>query len=514
MSRQRDYTTCLVLSRRDAFLGLDAGTSGCKAVVVDAERTVLAWASAGYAVCRGQDGSVTGDAREWLDAVLSAARQCVAQLQEKTTVAGISITAPAHGAVLVDSDGEPLGPVLAGSDRRPSRVADVLARELGPELYEATWCTPGAGWTLPQLVWLPQSGHVRWDSVRQMLIIKDYLRYRITGELATDPSDAAGTALFDQSRGEWSPGLLQVAHLSADQVPPVRPSTSVAGRVRTDVAAAIGLTPGTPVATGATDTVAELCGLGALAPGSGLVKVASTGTVVAVTAAPCPDGRWLTYPHAAPGRWASFSVHNTAGTSRAWAETQLGNDRAELERFAAQVPPGADGLVFLPFLEGERSPYWDGKMRGGFIGLTSAHGRGHLMRGVLEGVAFSLRMGRDVMRQGGLPVPKCPYLVGGGMESALWRQVLVDILGTPACHAAGNGPALGSALIAHSMANDEPLVDECPSEVIDVQPGPDADKYNQCYARYALLADNFARLELDPVATDSDDREESRAGQN
>ena len=290
------------------------------------------------------------------------------------------------------------------------------------------------------------------------------------------------------------------------------PSLAPAGRLSAEWAGRMGLTAGTPVATGATDTVAELCGLGSLLPGAGLVKVASTGTVVTVTDVPRPDPRWLTYPHAVPGRWASFSVHNTAGTSRTWVESQLSGDRDELEERAACVPPGSDGLVFLPFLEGERSPYWQGDMRGGFVGLTSGHHRGHLLRAVLEGVACSLRMGRDTLRAGGLPLTAEPYLSGGGMDSPLWRQIVVEVLGTEARHAAGNGPAYGSALIARAMAGGPGLPQHCLGEVTCVRPDQEAvNRYGERYAVYAQLADLFARMSA-PGGDEAEDGEEDRAG--
>jgi xylulokinase len=489
-----------VLSRPAAYLGIDAGTSSCKAVVIDDDGSILARSHASYAVNRGHDGSVTGDANEWLAAVQQTARGCADALDGRNDVLGLALTAPAHGAVLVNDEGEPLAPVLLGSDRRPHPVATALAQRLSPALHETTWCTPGAGWTLPQLVWASQSGDVAWQQIRYVLMAKDYLRYRLTGEPATDPSDAAGTAFFDQVRGTWSPELLAEAKLVESQLPPVVPSLTAAGRLAPAWAARMGLRAGTPVATGATDTVAELCGLGALLPGSGLVKVASTGTVVTVTNVARPDPRWLTYPHAVPGRWASFSVHNTAGTSRTWIEAQLGGDRGDLEERAALIRPGSDGLVFLPFLEGERSPYWQGEIRGAFIGLTSGHGRGHLLRAVLEGVACSLRMGRDTLRAGGLGVTSEPYLSGGGMDSALWRQIVVGVLATEARHASGNGPAYGSALIARSMASGRALPDHCLGGVTPVHPDQDeVNQYAEHYGVYAHLADLFARMTSVPA---------------
>jgi xylulokinase len=287
---------------------------------------------------------------------------------------------------------------------------------------------------------------------------KDYVRFLLTGERCTDASDAAGTALFDQAEGTWDCELSRLAGVDLSALPEIRLPLASGGVVTVSGARRTGLRRGTPVIVGATDTAAELISLGLVAEGW-LAKIASTGTVVAVDGAPRPDPLVMTYPHVTADVWYQVAATNFAAQSRTWAARILGLDAttasgaAAFDRLASRAPAGSHGLLFLPFLAGERTPYWDSELRAAFVGLTAAHSRADLARAVLEGVAFSIRACRAALgdTRGQLT------LSGGGVRSSLWRRILVSALGERARLVAPQGPALGAALLALAASYDRPL---------------------------------------------------------
>jgi xylulokinase len=437
------------------FVGIDLGTSLCKAVLLSDRGRVLADAEQAYRVRRTSQGEVSHDARDYLSAMAATVRAC-ARAAEGREVAAIGVTAPAHYAVLVDENSQPLTRTLLASDRRPVEIAEVLAAELGASCFEHTYVQLSAGWTLPQLVFLSRQDPARWKRVRQILIAKDFVRAHLTGSWATDPSDAAGTALYDQRAREWWAPAVEAAGLRPSQLPPIRSATDVAGKLTAEWSRRLGLRTGIPVAVGATDTAAELVSVGAVQPGAAMVKIATTGTVVAVTTSPRPDPRLLTYPHAVTGRSYTLAATNTAGAALRWLREDVlryHDNTTALDRRARAVPAGSDGLLFLPFLDGERAPYWDARLRGGFVGLSAFHTQGHLVRAVMEGVAFSLRSCRDLLAELGLSV-RAPILSGGGVRNALWRSILVSVLGTTARRAEPQGPAIGAAILAAASVGE------------------------------------------------------------
>lgn len=436
------------------FIGVDAGTSACKTVLVDELLRVRATAWRPYPTRRLPDGTVTQNADHWLAAVAATLGE-LARACDPSSVGAVSVTAPAHNVVLVDDHGDPLAPVILWSDTRSEGVATELAADLGELLLERAFVSLGPSWTLPQLAWLHRARPELWPTVRGVLPGKDFIRYRMTGDRATDPSDAAGTAMYDQMEGCWLEPAVEATRLTADVLPQIRPSSSPGGGLTAEWAALTGLPEGTPVAVGATDTAAELLAVGAVDADASLVKIASAGTVVAVSRDPRPDHRVLTYPHTLPGRWYTVAATNTAATAYTWLRSALFESGAAkpsalygaMDRIASQVEPGAGGMLFLPFLEGERCPHWDPRLRAAFIGLTSSHARPHLCRAVLEGVAMSLRSCRDLLEDLGLRVRE-PRLAGGGVASAVWRDILVSVLGEQGWLIDPQGPAVGAAMLA------------------------------------------------------------------
>jgi xylulokinase len=304
-----------------------------------------------------------------------------------------------------------------------------------------------------------------WLRLRRVLVGKDYVRFKLTGEGATDPSDAAGTALYDQGRAVWSAELCAEAGIETAILPPIKPATAIGGRLTGTWARLLGLPAGTPVAVGATDTAAELVSVGAVEAGDAIVKIASTGTVVGVTGHLQPHPALLAYPHAVPERWYTVAATSTAATAFMWLrELLFAGDHPSfadayhrMDEMAGRVPPGSDGLLYLPFLEGERSPYWDEDRRAAFLGLSSSHTRDHLCRAVLEGVALSLRACREVMTHAGIAVEH-PVYAGGGMASTVWRTILASVLGLEGTLAEPQGPAVGAAYLAAASIGVPPAI--------------------------------------------------------
>lgn len=479
-------------------IGVDVGTSGCKAVVLDADGRVLHTAIAGYPTRSRPDGEVTQNPSDWLRAVRTVLRECAVAADERE-VAGLGITAPAHVGVLADARGDPLARSLLAFDGRPASVVPSLRAAYGDGLFAATFVDLSAGWTLPQLVWLRSRLPDVWPRIRWLLTQKDWIRYRLTGVPLIDASDAAGTAMMDQRTRTWLEAVCRDAGLSAEQLPPIVGATDHGGGLTAPWARATGLRSGTPVVVGATDTAAELVSVGAFEPGAALVKIASTGTVVGVSVAPVVDRRLLTYPHAVPGRWYTLAATNTAAVAYRWLrETVFAAEPAtpriayaEMDRCASRVPAGAAGVLFLPFLAGERTPYWDPQLRAAFLGLSTGHSRDHLARAVLEGVALALRSCLQVVRAAGLAIDE-PVLAGGGMSSRLWREILVAALGLTGRLMEPQGPAVGAAILARaSGAADSAAIQAVlpRSRVVPVKPREEwVTTYDALQSTYRLAA--------------------------
>jgi xylulokinase len=412
----------------------------------------------------------------------------------------LSVTSPAHAAVLADDEGEPLAPSLLAFDARPAAVAAELKEHYGEGLFEATFVDLSAGWTLAQIAWLRGEHPEIWPRIRWLLTQKDWIRFRLTGQACIDVSDAAGTAMIDQASMSWLEPVCADLGLGPRQLPPIVASTAPAGGLTAEWASVVGLPAGTPVVAGATDTAAELVSVGATGAGASLVKIASTGTVVGVSHEPVVNRRLLTYPHAVPGLWYTLAATNTAAVAYQWLrETVFAAPAAtpavtyeDMNERASGVPAGAEGVLFLPFLEGERTPYWDAHLRAAFLGVSSSHRREHLARAVLEGVALALRGCRDVMVDAGFAIER-PFLAGGGVSSELWRTILVSVLGQDGVLADPQGPAVGAAMLA--AAPDAVRADQIESRspaprTTIVEPVAEwARTYDGLYRTYRLAAE-------------------------
>jgi len=490
-------------------LGIDASTTATKAVLIAESGAVRGIGVSEYGFSVPRPLWSEQEPRLWWDGAVAAIRSVL----DSTGVAGedvaaIGLTGQMHGAVLLDPAGSVLRPAILWNDQRTGAECDAIRRAVGPErLISITGNDALTGFTAPKLVWVRDHEPDVWRRIAHVLLPKDYVRLRLTGEYALDKADGAGTLLFDLAARDWSAEVLAALEIDPAWMPPTWEGPEVTGLVTGEAAAATGLRPGTPVVAGGGDQAANAVGVGAVAAGTVALSLGTSGVVFATTNRPLfePRGRVHAFCHAVPGRWHMMSVMLSAAGSLRWFRDALapGMEFADLVAPAAEVPPGSDGLWFLPYLTGERSPHADPLARGAFVGLTLAHDRRHLTRAVLEGVAFGLRDGLDLMIGAGMPAPDQIRASGGGTASPLWRQILADVLGAEiATVNTSEGAAYGAGLLAAVGAAWYPSVEAACDALVSATPaaapGPDAARYAEAHAvyrdLYPALAPSFRRM--------------------
>lgn len=490
-----------------AVLGIDLGAGSLKATLVDTAGDTLGEASAPVATRQPQPGWSEQDPADWWQALCDAVPRALAQAKVSADdIAAIGLSAGAHIAVLEDADGKVIRPAIMWNDQRSAAEAAALHAQAG-ELIVATGLNrANPTWTLCQLAWLQKHEPDAVARTRRLYLAKDWLRGRLTGDWTTDYSDALGALMSDVETRGWSPDLCGLIGWDMATLPPVAAPDAIAGEVSAAAARATGLAAGTPVVVGANDTTVELYGAGALEPGQGAIKLASAGVVFLTTARPEVHPPVSCYPHILPGLWYMASGINACATAHRWVRDTFFSDRAsetafdEMDCLAAGIAPGADGLVFHPYLLGERAPHWDPKLRGDFIGLTLGHTRAHVARACYEGIAFALN---DVLHAA-KALSGADFgdmrLLGGGARSATWRQIIADVTGltlkVPANADASFGAALLAAAGAGLFADPEEAARRCVRLVAETRPDP---------ARHAFYAGRFAlydeaRRALTPVS--------------
>jgi len=487
------------------LLGIDLGTTSLRALVVDPEGTVLGQASAPYPTAQPRPGWTEQEPDDWWQACRSA----VADLRGRgllAQVGAIGLTGQMHGSVFLDRHRRVLRPAILWNDQRTAaEAADIEGRVGLRRLIGLTGNRALTGFTAPKVLWLRRHEPDRFRRLRHLLLPKDYLRLRLTGELATDAADASGTLLFDVRARRWSAEMMRLLDLDESILPAALESPAVSGRVTAAAAADLGLAEGTPVAAGAGDQAAGAVGAGAVSPGVLMVSIGTSGVVFTSAERPAVErqGRLHAFCHAAPGLWHVMGVMLSAGGSLSWLASALGMNEQRLSADASASPAGAGGLLFLPYLSGERTPHADPLARGAFVGLTTSHGSSDLARAVMEGVAFGLRDCLELVRSLRLPIDEV-RLIGGGARSPLWRQIMADVFGLPILRLeAEEGAAYGAALLAGVGAGPWHDVPEACRAAVRiagrVEPQPEAvDFYNDLYGSYRQLypklRDSFAAL--------------------
>ena len=481
------------------FLGMDVGTGGTRAVVVDATGRVISSASSEHAPFRTpHPGWAEQDPEDWWRAAQEAIRFALAAAPEPhQPIAAIGLTGQMHGAVLLDEHGAVLRPSLIWCDTRTQPECDWLHEKIGYDKLIELTCNPALpNFTLTKLLWVKTHEPAIFAKTRRILCPKDYVRYRLTGEFAIDVQEASGTLLLDVTHRRWSREVAEAAGIPESWLPRVYESPEVCARITESVAAHTGLAAGTPVVAGAGDQGAGAVGMGILQPGSVSATIGTSGVVFAATANPTrdPNGRLHTFCHAVPGVWHVMGVTQSAGLSFRWLKETffVAEDYDTLTAAAEKIPAGSQGLMWAPYLLGERTPHLDPEVRAAFAGISSSHTAAHFVRAVLEGVAYSLQDTFTLFAELGIPV-SAVRLGGGGARGPLWRRIQAGIYNqTVEVLTAEEGGAFGSALLAGVGAGHWPNLDAACSQAIEVAqriaPDPaDVAAYKTGYAHWRKL---------------------------
>ena len=479
-------------------LALDISTTATKAVVVEAGGRILGVASSEYGFEVPRPGWSEQNPGSWWSAAVEAIGRVLADTRVgPAQIEAVGLTGQMHGLVLLDGAGEVLRPAILWNDQRTGAECDGIRKAVGrARLIEVTGNDALTGFTAPKILWVRDAEPEVYRRTRSVLLPKDYVRFRLTGERATDVADGSGTILFELAARGWSSEVVSALGIDPEWLPQVFEGPAVTGVVDGAGARATGLRAGTPVVAGGGDQAANAVGMGVVEPGQLCLSLGTSGVVFVATDRPVvePEGRLHAFCHAAPDRWHLMGVMLSAAGSLQWFRDTLaaGRDFAELLAAAEGVPAGSDGLLFLPYLSGERTPHPDPDARGAFVGLTVRHELGHLVRAVLEGVAFGLRDSLELIRAAtGSSIPGI-RASGGGTRSPLWRQILADVLNVPvATTATSEGAAYGAAILAAVGAGWHATVAEACAEFVQtkstVKPGEGRAVYDFAYETYRGL---------------------------
>jgi xylulokinase len=447
------------------LLGIDIGTSGTKTLLCDEKGRVIATAMAEHVLYTPKPGWSEQKPEEWWAAVQLATKAVLKKAKLKAAdVSAIGLSGQMHGSVFLDKRGKVIRPALLWNDQRTAEeCADIEQAVGGREKLIQLVANPAlTGFTAPKILWLRKREPKNYDKVAQILLPKDYIRFRMTGEYATEMSDASGTLLLDVAKREWSGELLSTLGIDAALLPKTYESHIVTGTLTREAAAALGLAEGTPVVGGGADKAAAAVGNGVVQSGKVAATLGTSGVVFAHSDKPTmdPAGRVHTMCHAVPGKWCVYGCMLSAGGSFQWFRNQLGQAEVAqakkqkvdpyqlLVEQAAKAPAGAEGLFFLPYLTGERCPHPDPTARGAWIGLTARTDRPMMIRALLEGVTFGMRDAFEIMNGMNIPIDHV-RITGGGARSEFWRQLQADVYKKPLVLTnASEGPAYGVALLA------------------------------------------------------------------
>ena len=479
------------------LLGIDASTTGVKALLIDDNGEIVASSTTPLHLSTPRPLWSEQDPHDWWQAAITSIRNVVNEAAAKD-IAAIGLTGQMHGLVLLDDAGEVLRPAILWNDQRCAAECDEIRARLGKDrLVQISGNDALTGFTAPKIVWVRNHEPDVYDRARHVLLPKDYLRYALTHEYAMDKADGSGTLLFDLEKRDWSNEILDALEIPGAWLPPTFEGPEITGRITREAAEATGLREGTPVVAGGGDQSAQAVGVGAIRPGVLAVTMGTSGVVFAATETPLiePQGRLHAFCHAVPNRWHLMGVMLSAAGSLQWYRDALCPNVSfdELVTEAARVPAGSDGLLFLPYLCGERTPHPDPLARGAWIGLTNRHTRGHLTRAVLEGVAFGLKDIFALMLEVGMRDVHQVRVSGGGAKSMLWRQILSDVLDSELVTVnTTEGAAYGAALLAGVAAGVWSDVDTACAQTIRVSEriSPDlanVSRYAEMYRQYQSL---------------------------
>jgi xylulokinase len=479
-------------------IGIDIGTSAVKAVLVDEGQTVVATGEASLEWRSPHPGWSEQDPEDWWMATLRA----LAGLRSDcgtawSDVTAIGLSGQMHGAVTLDAAGQVLRPAILWNDGRSAAECHVLESAM-PGLGMVAGAPAMPGFTAPKLLWMQRNEPELFRRIAHVLLPKDFIRLKLTGSYATDLSDAAGTLWLDQAARDWSAQLIAASSLAPSQMPPVHEGIAISGRLLPGVAAQLGLPDGVAVAAGAGDAAAGAVGIGAVDDGDAFLSLGTSAQLFVATASyrPCPQKFLHAYCHAVPERWFQMAAMLNGAVCLAWIAQQLGEGDIQLmlDRTEATAPRPS-GLVFLPYLSGERTPHNDPQARGAFIGLDQATTPYSMVRAVLEGVAFSCVDARDCLSGAGTELSALS-VIGGGSQSTFWMTIIASALNMPLIrhHGGEKGPAFGAARLARLAITQEPVAQVCSKPPIRDMFAPDSELAGLYAERLPRFRDLYARL--------------------
>ena len=491
------------------MMGIDVGTTGTRAIVVRPDGHVIGAATGDHQPMRmARPGWAEQDPEDWWGATVEAVRAALADARTTgVDIAAVGLSGQMHGVVLLDQTRAVLRPSLIWCDQRSQDQCDWITDQVGAEQLIRLVSNPAlTGFSAPKILWVRDNEPETFERAAHFLLPKDYIRFRLTGEFATDVSDASGTLLFDVTNRRWSQEMLGALELDSKLLPRAYESPEITGQITRETALVTGLKAGTRVVGGGGDQASSAIGNGIVLPGLTSATLGTSGVIFAFTETPTldPQGRIHTFCHAVPGKWHVMGVTQGAGLSLRWFREHFGMSEAWLAKQtgvdpydlliaqAAKVPPGSEGLLWLPYLMGERTPHLDARARGMWFGLTAAHTRGHLIRSILEGVAFSLRDSLEIFKELGIPVEQI-RASGGGSRSFFWRQIQADVYGKELVTLrTSEGSALGAALLAGVGAKIYSSVEESAREAIQIRErmapiAANVQEYDRFYQIYRSL---------------------------
>ncbi|MGC9316652.1 MAG: xylulokinase [Armatimonadota bacterium] len=492
------------------LLGIDVGTTSTRALLIDEGGEVVASHATEYPLHTPRPNWAEQDPHDWWTGTVASVTAVMEQSGVRPReIAGVGLSGQMHGSVFLDESDEVIRPAILWCDQRTARQCDEITEAVGAEEVVSETLNPVlTGFTAPKIIWLRDEEPEAYARVRRVLLPKDYVRLRLTGEYATEVSDASGTSLLNVPDRRWSELVLDRLELPREWLPEVHESPEVTGQITAEAAELTGLAEGTPVVGGGGDQAAGAVGNGIVSSGVVSVSTGTSGVVFAHLDEPRVDEklRTHTFCHAVPGRWHVMGVMLSAGGSLRWLRDALCGPEVEIARNmgidayelmteqAAQAPAGSEGLVFLPYLTGERTPYPNPNARGVFFGLSLRHGKPHLIRAVLEGVAYGLQDSFEIIRQMGVQIDEV-RASGGGARSRLWRQIQTDVTGFPHCLInVDEGPAYGVALLAAVGAGIYGSVEEaCEATIRTVDTPRVNERSHRLYRGYHRLYQQLYR---------------------
>ena len=492
------------------LLGIDYGTGGCKTTVLDEAGGFVGEASTEFQTHHEHPGWSEQDPSDWWDALRSSLGKLAAKGVDLGSVAACALDGSTHNAVLLDGGYRPVRRTIMWTDQRSTAECEALRAGWGEKIFSTCYQMPAPTWTLPQMMWLKANEPDVLARTKHVLFVKDYVRYLLTGEAATDRIEAQGTLFFDMAKGKWDDDLVLMSGLRPDSLPRLIEPTAVAGRVTAEAAAFTGLPEGTPVVCGSSDSAVEDYGAGAVEPGDLILKLATAGNVNSMTAAAHPHPKTLTYSHIVPGMWYSVSATNAAALCMRWLRDTFfadvgcrssdvpGNLYALIDSEASKSPVGANGVFFHPYLQGERCPYWDPNLRASFTGVSIATTRGDFARALMEGVAFSLRDCYRTLEEMRLPVKRI-FLIGGGARSKVWSEIVANVFNCTVSVPEPGDASFGACLLAGTgiglFSDVKDAVAKCLKIGRTIEPDPAAAaRYDHLFTCYRRIHDAMAPI--------------------